>query len=277
VSQQTNWSLGSVQVASSHLYAQGQNGYKPATTSTTTTLAPGSAPTPPSSTSSTVIGAGGSVNFPATPELAQADELMTASGQERTDGSTWHSAFGIPLVLHLAIDSADPWAVASAPQIVDDLNSAGFAVETYNADSATQAGSVMADGFADLALIPLTTTPFLSEAMAWYTMLLGPAGQNGSQDWTGYDDPTFDQLVTTASQQLSPTVAATDYAAADQQLWSEIVSLPLFTEPSALAYSRTIGNVTATPTSDSFLWYAQFWDKKVPEPTNNTTPSLPTP
>ena len=65
---------------------------------------------------------------------------------------------------------------------------------------------------------------------------------------------------------------------ADQQLWSDLVSLPLFTEPSALAFSRKVGGVTATPTSDSFLWYGQFWAvKKVPEPTNNTTPTLPGP
>ena len=53
----------SVQVASSHIYAQGQAGYH-AAPSTTTTTAPGSAPTTSTSTSTTVIVQGGSVNFP---------------------------------------------------------------------------------------------------------------------------------------------------------------------------------------------------------------------
>ena len=56
-----------------------------------------------------------------------------------------------------------------------------------------------------------------------------------------------------------------------------MVALPLFTEPSAMAWSRTVGGVTPTPTSNSLLWYAQYWATKVPEATNNTTPPLPTP
>jgi peptide/nickel transport system substrate-binding protein len=277
VQQQADWALSSVQVASSHMYAQGQNGYHAQSTATSTTVGPGSPVTSSSSTTSTVIGAGGKVNFPSTPEPAQADQLMTASGQERTDGSPWHSAFGTPLVLHLVVDTGDPWATATAPQLVGQLSAAGFTVSTYDVPSASQAGAVLANGFADLALIPRTTSPFLSESLAWYTELLGPPGQDGSQDWTGYDNSTFNQLVTTASQQLSPNVAGTDYQMADQQLWSDLVSLPLFTEPAALAYSRKIGGLTATPTSDSFLWYGQFWSVKVPEASNDTTPSLPGP
>ena len=48
-------------------------------------------------------------------------------------------------------------------------------------------------------------------------------------------------------------------------------------EPTALISSRKIDNVTPTPTSSSLLWYAQYWAVKVPESTNNTTPSLPGP
>ena len=98
---------------------------------------------------------------------------------------------------------------------------------------------------------------------------------NGSEDWSTFDDPTFNQLLTTASQQLSPTAAAVDYATADKDLWDQMVALPLFTEPSTLAWSRTIGGVTPTPVSDSLLWYAQFWAVRVPESTSSTTPALP--
>jgi peptide/nickel transport system substrate-binding protein len=277
VQRQADWALSSVQVASSHFFAQGQSGYHAQSTSTTTTIGPGSSLTPPSSTTSTVIGAGGKVNFPSRQELAQANQLMTASGQERTDGGPWHSVFGLPLVLHLVIDTGDPWATATAPQLVDQLTDAGFTVTTYNVASAAQAGSILANGFADLALIPRTTSPFLSQTLGWYTNAFGPPGQDGSQDWTGFDSSTFSQLLTTASQQLSLNVASTDYQMADQQLWSAVVSLPLYTEPTALAVSRKVGGVTATPSSDSFLWYGQFWAVKVPERSDKTTPTLPGP
>ena len=54
-----------------------------------------------------------------------------------------------------------------------------------------------------------------------------------------------------------------------------MVGLPLFVEPSALVWSRTVGGVQPTPMSDSLLWYAQDWAIRVPESTNSTTPSLP--
>jgi hypothetical protein len=55
------------------------------------------------------------------------------------------------------------------------------------------------------------------------------------------------------------------------------VALPLFTEPSTLIWSRKVGDVEATPTSNSLLWYAQYWAVRVPEATNDTTPALPSP
>ena len=53
------------------------------------------------------------------------------------------------------------------------------------------------------------------------------------------------------------------------------MSLPLFAEPAALAWSRTIGGMTPTPRSTSLLWFAQLWAVRQPQSTNNTTPSLP--
>ena len=136
-------------------------------------------------------------------------------------------------------------------------------------------GEALAGGEADLAVMPTDFTPYLSQTLAWYTMLLGPPGRYGSQDWTGYDDAGFDRTVTAASQELNPNTAAVTYQQADTQLWDEMVSLPLYAEPTALVWSRRIGGVTPTPRSDSLLWYAQLWAVRVPQSTNNTTPSLP--
>jgi peptide/nickel transport system substrate-binding protein len=111
--------------------------------------------------------------------------------------------------------------------------------------------------------------------VAWYTNLLGPPGKNGSQNWTNFSNAQFDQLVQTASQQLNPNTAATYYAQADTVLWDEMVSLPLYAEPSVLVWSRKVGGVTATPRSDALLWLAQLWAVRVPQSTSNTTPSLP--
>jgi peptide/nickel transport system substrate-binding protein len=273
---QADWALSSVQVATSHMYAQGETGYH-TTPSTTPTTTPSAAPTTSTSTSTTVIDQGGTVNFPSVPSPAQASALMAASGYTRVGTGTWDNDFSVALTLNLAVDESDPWAASVAPQLRSQLESAGFTVSLTPERSAAAAGELLADGSADLALIPRTSTPFLSETVAWYSDLLGSPGQNGSQNWTNYDNGTFANLVTQASQQLNKNDATTDYQAADVQLWDDVVALPLFTEPTALISSRKVGYVTATPTSNSLLWYAQYWAVRVPEATNNTTPSLPGP
>ena len=273
---EADWALSSVQVAASHVYAQGESGYQ-TTPSTTPTTTPAATPTTSTSTSTTVIDQGGSINFPATPSPVQASALMVASGYSREGTATWHNAFTVPLTLHVAVDDGDPWAASVAPELQSELESAGFIVSLLPEASAAAAGELLSDGTADLALIPRTSSQFPSETLAWYSDLLGSPGQDGSQDWTNYDSSTFNSLVTRASQQLNPTVATTDYQAADVQLWDDVVALPLFTEPTALISSRKVGYVMATPTSNSLLWYAQYWTVRVPEATDNTTPSLPGP
>jgi ABC-type transport system substrate-binding protein len=263
------WAAPGVQVANSHVFVQGESDYKAAPAQ------PVDASTTSSSTSTTLIGQGGSVDFPTTPIPEQAISLMTASGYERTNGSPWHTDFGVAFTLHMVVDEGDPWAAAVAPVIRDELQDAGFAVSLYSVSSADTAGEILAHGFADLALVPRAATPFTSQALAWYSPALGPPGQDGSADWSGYDNPALTNLLLTASQQLNPDTAATDYMQADTVLWDNMVALPLFAEPSALVWSRTVGGVQQTPKSDSLLWNAQLWAVRTPESTNNTTPPLP--
>ena len=272
VNQQASWAVPGLVVSNSHIYVQGQPNYKPPLPAVPTTTVP----VPTSSTSTTVIGAGGSVNFPVTPAPAQAAALIESTGLVKSPGYPYyHSAFGDPFSLHMVYDAGDPWAAAAAPVIRSELAAIGLDTTLYAASTATEAGQVLAAGFADLAVIPVAFTPYLSQTLAWYTNLLGPAGKNGSQNWTNFSNSQFDQLVQTASQQLNPNTAATYYTQADTILWDEMVSLPLYAEPTVLVWSRRVGGVSATPRSDSLLWLAQLWAIRVPESTSNTTPTLP--
>jgi peptide/nickel transport system substrate-binding protein len=272
VNQQVSWAVPGVMPADSHVYVQGQAAYKPSSSSVPTTTVP----VPTTSTSTTVIGAGGSVNFPVTPVPDQAAAFVQQAGLIKTASAPfYHYPFGVPFQVHMVVDAGDPWAAAAAQTIHDQLQDAGFDTTMTMAPTATSAGQLLAAGQADLALMPQTFSPYPSQLLAWYTSNLGPPGKNGSANWTGFENPQFDQLVLKASRQLNPDTAATIYQEADTQLWDEMVSLPLYPEPSALVWSRTIGGVTPTPLGTSVLWYAQQWAVRQPESTNNTTPSLP--
>jgi ABC-type transport system substrate-binding protein len=274
VDQQAVWAYSSLAVADSHVNVQGQATYKPASTGpgTTTTIPPSS-----TDTSTTTVGSGGNVNFPETPVPDQASQLLAASGLTRLPGSPYVTAFGMPFQLRLAYDESDPWASAAAPALQEDLQDAGLETTLVPVAGATPTGQALSTGAADVALLPATFTPYMSQTLAWYTSLLGPAGSNGSQNWTGYSSKAFEILVQTASQQLNADTEASDYDQADTQLWQDMVSLPLFVEPTALVWSSRIGGVMASPRSNDLLWFAQYWAVRVPESTSNTTPSLPGP
>jgi peptide/nickel transport system substrate-binding protein len=273
LNQQVSWAAPGIAVANSHIYVQGQQGYKPAPSETapTTTI-----PVPTSSTSTTVIGAGGNVNFPLTPVPGQAAAFFAAAGLVKTaDSPYYHSAFDLPFTLHMVVDQSDPWAASAAPTIRADLVAAGLNTDIETASSATAAGEALAGGYADMALLPVAFSPYLSQTSAWYTTLLGAPGKNGSQDWTDYNNAQFEQLVDTASQQLNADTAAGIYQQADTQLWDQMVSLPLYAEPATLAWSRSVGGVLQESRSTSLLWFAQYWAVKQAESTKNTTPTLP--
>ena len=273
VNQQASWAVTGLQVANSHVYVQGQQTYKPSAPSSPTTTIPA----PTSSTSSTVIGAGGSVNFPVTP-------VPDAGGRPDSGvGVGPHAGrpvlpLGVRGALQLAHGGRRERSLGGSGRTGDPRGAARRGSGQHplpGHERAAKPGRSWLSGFADLALVPVTFTPYLSQTLSWYTTLLGPPGKNGSQDWTNYSNSQFDQLVQTASQQLNPNTAAGYYSQADTNLWDEMVSLPLFAEPTVLAWSRTIGGVTATPRSDALLWFAQLWAVRAPESTSNTTPSLP--
>jgi len=272
VNQQASWAVPGLIVANSHIYVQGQPDYKPPLPAVPTTTVP----VPPSSTSTTAIGAGGSVNFPVTPVPTQAADLIASTGLVKTPGDPYyHSAFDTPFSLRMVYDASDPWAAAAAPVIRSELADIGLDTSLSAASSATEAGQILAAQFADLALMPVTFTPYMSQVVAWYSNDLGTPGKNGSQNWTNFSNSQYDQLVQTASQQLNPNTAATYYDQADSMLWDEMVSLPLYAEPTVLVWNRKVGGVSASPRGDSLLWLAQLWAVRVPESTSNTTPTLP--
>ena len=152
VNQQVSWAVPGIAPGNSHVYVQGQQNYKPPSTGTSTTTIPAAT----SSTSTTVIGAGGSVNFPVTAVPAQAAALITASGLVRTPGDPYyHSGFGTPFQLHMIYDSSDPWASAAAPTMRAELQAAGLDTTLSPVDGAAETGQVLADGFADLAVLPV--------------------------------------------------------------------------------------------------------------------------
>jgi peptide/nickel transport system substrate-binding protein len=259
INQVVGWTDSALVPAASLLFTQTQQGY------------PGHKPPPlqvsgqPGYTATTVPKTSPTATpFPPGANLAATSRLLVASGMLRLGKGPWTLLTGKPLTLRMAVDVGDPWASAAAPIVVRELDAAGLPVNVLDASSAQAAGLALARGAADMALLPMHSSPYPSQAIAWYTPLLGAPGTGGSQDWTNFDDPTLDALVEKASEELNPVDAYPLYAKVDAALWQQMVALPLFTQPVVFVWSGRTAGVSPNPDGPSLLWAVQNWAIRVP-------------
>jgi peptide/nickel transport system substrate-binding protein len=256
----------SITPSASHIYSQTQNPYpSPPNAQPINVETPTTTTVPPSSGV-----------FPSGADLASSARELEAAGYFRIGTGPWTDATGKPLVLRLVVDGADAWAQNTATLLVDQLSRAGITVEVSTASSAIAAGSALALGSADAALLPLTTGPYTTQTSAWYTPILGSTGEAGSQDWTDYDSTKVNELFTEAMEELDPLTAEPFYAQADQLLWTDMVALPLFAEPTVLAWSDFTTGIGPNPFGPGLLWQLETWGLQTAEPLSYTgTPTLP--
>lgn len=259
------WADSSIVPAASFLYAQTQNGY------------PGPKPPPLQvsgqpgySSTTTTTKTGVATAFPSTADLSATGRLLSGLGYVRTANGTWQDPTGKPFDLRMAVDDGDRWATLSAALIVKQLGAAGIGVTEVHAASAQAAGEDLSSGAVDMALLPMHASPYPSQAIAWYTPLLGTPGTAGSQDWSNLNDPAVNTELVKASHELNPVDAAPLYTTVDTTLWQDMVGLPLFAEPSVLATSGLTYGISANSNGPSLLWSPEGWSMRVP-PTSPDT------
>jgi peptide/nickel transport system substrate-binding protein len=116
-----------------------------------------------------------------------------------------------------------------------------------------------------------TASPFLTVTADWYSEDTRPVGGVQVQNWSRFDDPQVDQLFTQAAQALNPVTGSAAYSQIDDQLWDQMVALPLFAVPTLVTNGVQIQNVEFNPTPDGILWNAADWTllKPAPKTTSN--------
>ena len=140
---------------------------------------------------------------------------------------------------------------------------------TVPVDGSTGMEAAAAADSYDMALVTRTAGPFQSATAAWYSDALGPAGSTGTQNWSRFDDPQVDQLFIQAAQELNPVDGGAIYAQIDDQLWDQMVALPLFGEPALVANGVQMANVQYNPSVDGILWNVALWTRLKPGPPNH--------
>jgi peptide/nickel transport system substrate-binding protein len=201
------------------------------------------------------------------PNLATTARLLKSIGYHQDPTGDYVDATGKQLTLRMAVETGDPWIEAVAAQISLQLHNAGIAVITTPVDGVAGMVSAAAANSYDLALVTRVSSPFQTQTAAWFSEQ-GPVSSLGSQDWSKFDDPQVDQLFLQASEALNPVTGGTIYGQIDDQLWDQMVALPLFGEPALEANGVQISNVQYNASIDGILWNAPLWSVLKPGPVN---------
>jgi peptide/nickel transport system substrate-binding protein len=197
---------------------------------------------------------------------ASTDQLLGTLGFTKGAGGLYVDAAGKPLIVRMAVEEGDPWIDATATAMVAQLKDAGITVTTLPvAGSAGLAAAAATDAY-DMALVTRMSGPFPSVTQGWYSDgTVRHAADD--EDWSRFDDPQVDQLFVQAAQALNPVTGATVYEQIDDQLWDQMVALPLFGEPGLVANGVQVANAAYNPSVDGVLWNVDQWTRMQPAPT----------
>jgi peptide/nickel transport system substrate-binding protein len=199
-------------------------------------------------------------------DLTTTDQLLRSIGYHQSAAGTYVDAAGTPLTLKMAVETGDPWTADVAAQIVAQLRPVGITVVTVPVDGVGGLADAAASDAYDMALVTRVASPFQTSTAAWYSDGLGAAGSGGTEDWSNFDDPQVDQLFVAAAQDLNPVTGGTVYAQIDDQLWDQMVGLPLFAEPGFEANGVQLANAEYNPSVDGILWNVALWTTLKPGP-----------
>ncbi len=204
-------------------------------------------------------------------DLATTGQLLRSTGLHQDAAGNWVTSDGTKLTIRMVVQADDPWIVAVGGQISEQLHSAGISVVTIPVSAPEGPATAITSVDYDMALVKRVSSPYQTATADWYSDGPAAGGSANSQDWSNFDDPQVDQDFTLASQALNPVTGGSIYAQIDDQLWDQMVGLPLFGEPAFVANGVQIQNVVYNASTDGILWNLALWTTLKPGRPNGQT------
>jgi len=141
-----------------------------------------------------------------------------------------------------------------------DMKAIGINIQIANETAATLFGTDLPKGQYQMALFAWVSTPFESGNQSIYCSYTNTA--NCGQNWVHYANPAVDKLLAAGATAASPSAEQSDFQQADQLLWKDVVTLPLFQGVELTAWSNKYANIEPNPSNAGIPWNAQTWGVK---------------
>ena len=224
----------------------------------------------------------------ATELFAQAGFVRGSDGELRFGGGS-----GPVLTFTLDVPRGMPLLALAAEAVSAQLQLAGLRVIVAYVPLSQLLGRVLPEGSYQMALAPFLVTPFIAGMTAVYT----PAAADASLPWQltsprwspsgrepgavragvvtrdvfGLSDPTVSQDLSQALTSLTLTKEQQLAQQADQVMWTDAATIPLFQQPFEIVRQSNLVGMSNSPT-----WAGPFWSVAAWAFQTSPVPPLPT-
>jgi peptide/nickel transport system substrate-binding protein len=197
--------------------------------------------------------------------VAKAKAALQAAGMTMGSDGYFHPNFGPEKGQDFSLSISTTSGVEERQELEElfqaDMKAIGVKITITNYPAATLFGTVLPKGQFQISEFAWVQSPFASGTYGIYCSYTDTA--DCAENWDHYADPAVDALFKQALTTIDPTADAALYNQIDALLWKDMVTLPLFEEPTLFGWSSNYGNVVPNPSSQGFSWNAQAWGVKV--------------
>lgn len=189
--------------------------------------------------------------------VAGAQALLENAGYTKGADGIYTSPVDGPLELTISTTQGNPLRDQTIDLMAQQLKKVGIKI---NKLADPDFGANLESGTFDMSLFAWGTSPFISNVVALYRSpgADGAPGQNYSRG----SDPAVDALLDKLTVTVDPEQQKELTAQADQLLWKNMFTLPLYQVPSILAYSSKYGGIQDNTTTFGPLWNSDTWTVK---------------
>lgn len=194
-----------------------------------------------------------------TQNIAKAKALLTGIGCTMGSGGIYN-CFGKPLSFQVMTTQDNPLRDQTITTIAQQVKAAGIKLTEFASPDifggTDKPHSLVSEGF-QIALFAWVGGPSLSPNASIYQSPAKGQGQNYTQIGT----PEIDAALTAMSTAADNTAEIAAANKADQLLWAQMATLPLYQKPTLLAFDQSFKGIADNATQAGPLWNSQTFSK----------------
>jgi peptide/nickel transport system substrate-binding protein len=188
-------------------------------------------------------------------DIAAAEKLLTDAGYAKGADGVFAKG-GKKLSFNISTTQGNQLRETQEQLIQAQAKEFGIEIKIKNADADVLFGEWLPEHNFDIANFAWVGTPFAVSSNQ-------PIFSTGSaQNYGQFSNAKFDELMTQAIAELDPKKAAELANQADQILYDEMATLPLYQKPQLLAFRNTFTGIGENLSSQGPFWNAGTWAQK---------------